>query len=237
MRKWTVFGLFLLSIRFIQAQSSDTTIFAQGKIMNASNKQAVIAKVSFQSLPYGNKVGSRMGSEYAFPLFDNDKYTITVEADGFETYITTLDPATANSSRKVVKDVELMYAAPKAAPEPELSKVIALNSLKFERERWDILPAAHNELDEIAKTLIEKPSMKIQIEGHTEKDANSAVGRENMVLSKKRVSAVKKYLISKGIASNRVDTKAFGGTKPIYLGNDPKQRALNRRVEIRILKN
>jgi OmpA-OmpF porin, OOP family len=237
MRKWTVFGLLLLSIRFIQAQSSDTTIFAQGKIMNASNKQAVIARVSFQSLPYGNKVGSRMGSEYAFPLFDNDKYTITVEADGFETYITTLDPATANSSRKVVKDVELIYAAPKAAAEPELNKVIVLNSLNFDKMSSRISAAAHEELNEIAKMLIERPSMAIQIEGHTEKDTNKEIGRENLKLSKERVISVKKYLVSKGVSANRVETKAFGGTKPIYLGNDPKQRALNRRVEIRILKN
>lgn len=237
MRKRMFLGLFVLSIGFIHAQSSDTTIYAQGKIVNASTKQAVVAKISFQSLPYGNKVGSRTGSEYSFPLFDNDKYAITVEAAGFETYKTTVDPATANSSRKVVKDIELIYAAPKAAPEPELNKVIVLNSLNFDKMSSRISAAAHEELNKIAKMLIERPSMAIQIEGHTEKDTNKEIGRENLKLSKERVIAVKKYLVAKGVSANRVDTKAFGGTKPIYLGNDPKQRALNRRVEIRILKN
>jgi outer membrane protein OmpA-like peptidoglycan-associated protein len=61
--------------------------------------------------------------------------------------------------------------------------------------------------------------------------------KKNMILSEDRVDAVKDYLVSKGVAKNRVKTKAFGGTQPIYTGTDVKQRALNRRVEARILEN
>lgn len=235
MSRWLSIAMLAFSIGLAHGQAKDSTAYAQGKIISAATKQAVVARISFQSLPYGNKVGSRSGSEYSFPLFDNDKYEITVEAQGFETYKTTVDPAAANSSRRVVKDVELLDAAPKAAP--EVNNVIVLNSLNFEKQSAKISIAAHKELDEIAKMLIDKPTMVIQIEGHTEKDTNKDIGRENMKLSKERVASVKKYLVSKGVGSNKIETKAFGGTKPIYSGNDPKQRALNRRVEVRILKS
>ncbi|MEO5602059.1 MAG: OmpA family protein, partial [Cyclobacteriaceae bacterium] len=55
--------------------------------------------------------------------------------------------------------------------------------------------------------------------------------------SQKRVEAVKKYVVSKGISKNRVKTKAFGGTQLIAIGITPEARNANRRVEMRILKN
>lgn len=230
-------GLLALSIGFIRAQSSDTTIFAQGKIVNASTKQAVIAKISFQSLPYGNKVGSRTGSEYSFPLFDNDKYAITVEAAGFETYKATVDPAKANSSRAVVNDIELMVSVVKPVESARaVGKVIPLNNLIFGQSSAKIGPSSYVELNSIAKELNDNPKMIIQIEGHTDVDRKDTA-KKNMILSEDRVDAVKDYLVSKGVAKNRVKTKAFGGTQPIYTGTDVKQRALNRRVEARILEN
>jgi outer membrane protein OmpA-like peptidoglycan-associated protein len=51
------------------------------------------------------------------------------------------------------------------------------------------------------------------------------------------VEAVKKYLVKKGISKSRVKTKAFGGTEPIRNEMTPEARALNRRVEMRILKD
>lgn len=237
MRKWMLFGFLAFSIGSIRAQSSDTTIVAQGKIVNASTKQAVIAKISFQSLPYGNKVGSRTGSEYSFPLFDNDKYAITVEAAGFETYKTTVDPAKANSSRAVVNDIELMVSVVKPVESARaVGKVIPLNNLIFGQSSAKIGPSSYVELNSIAKELNDNPKMIIQIEGHTDVDRKDTA-KKNMILSEERVDAVKDYLVSKGVAKSRVKTKAFGGTQPIYTGTDVKQRALNRRVEARILEN
>jgi OOP family OmpA-OmpF porin len=216
------------------SQPADTTIYAQGKILNATTKEAVVAKVSFQSLPYGNKVGFRAGSEYSFPLFDNDRYEITVEADGFETYKTILDPASASTSRRVVKDIELTKSAKEEAP--LTGKVIPLDNVTFDQEQANIKPSSHKELNDIAKMLLESPNMIIQIEGHTG-DRGSKSGAYVMRLSKDRVQAVKEYLVSKGVSGSRIKTKAFGDTKPFYTGNDAKKRALNRRVEARIIQN
>ena len=57
----------------------------------------------------------------------------------------------------------------------------------------------------------------------------------NLNLSQMRVDEVKKYLVEKGVAQERVETKAFGGSQPLVRSNSSQERAVNRRVEVRIL--
>jgi OOP family OmpA-OmpF porin len=51
------------------------------------------------------------------------------------------------------------------------------------------------------------------------------------------VEAVKRYLVSKGIGKDRIKTKAFGGSQPLSNELTQEARAMNRRVEMRILKD
>ena len=71
--------LFLVTCSLsVTAQDADTLIYAQGKIINGITKEPVTARISYQSLPYGSKVGFLSGSSFSFPLFDNEKYSISV---------------------------------------------------------------------------------------------------------------------------------------------------------------
>ena len=80
----------------------------------------------------------------------------------------------------------------------------------------------------------ENNKMIIQLEGHTDNQGSS---KANLKLSEDRVEAVKKYLVSKGIAKDRVKTKALGGSQPLSNEMTQQARALNRRVEMRVLKD
>ena len=75
-------------------------------------------------------------------------------------------------------------------------------------------------------------TMVIQLEGHTDKRGNPSL---NLKLSQDRVNAVKDYLVSNGVAKERVLTKAFGDSQLISQGTSPEDRAKNRRVEVRII--
>ena len=81
--------------------------------------------------------------------------------------------------------------------------------------------------------MIQNPTVKIKLAGHTD---NRGDAKQNLQLSKERVSAVKDYLVKKGIAKKRISGKGYGGTKPIAGNNDPTTRKLNRRVEFTIVK-
>lgn len=219
------------------SQTADTIIYAEGKILNALTKEAVSATISYQSLPYGNKVGMLNGETYKFPLYDKEKYSITVEAAGYATAKYMLDPAEANVDRRVIKDIELglpSSAVKIAETAHTVGKVMRLDNLIFDRGRAKISPESYPELDEVAKMLHTYPKMIIQLEGHTDFRGDP---KENMKLSQERVDAVKTYLISKGVNKGNVKTKAFGGTSPISRENTEEAHTINRRVEARILEN
>jgi OmpA-OmpF porin, OOP family len=224
----------LASVVFAQA---DTLIYAQGNITSAATKGPVVARISYQSLPYGSKVGFYSGSSFSFPLFDNEKYSIIVEAVGFAPAKYILDPAEANSDRKVLRDIELTLpsgASHNAESTHTVGKVMRLDDLNFDAGRSVIGASSFAELDEVVLMLKNNPRMVIQLEGHTDTRGNASA---NLKLSEDRVKSVKAYLVSKGGSKGRIKTKAFGGSMPISKEETEAAHALNRRVELRVLEN
>lgn len=214
------------------AQQTDSLIFAEGNIINAATKEPIKARIVYQSLPYGNRMGSFHNNFFSFPMFDNEKYSITVEADGFIPAKYLLDPAEANEFKRVIQDIELSAGAPEH--HHTAGHVMRLNNLIFQLGRSKISPESFSELELVEKMMKENMKMVIQLEGHTDYLGSA---RDNLKLSQERVEAVKKHLVAKGIAKSRIKTKAFGGTMPLSRENTPEAHALNRRVELRILEN
>ena len=236
MRNLTILFLLCLIVNGVFAQSADTLVYAEGKILNGATKEPVTASISYQSLPYGNKVGLLKGTTYRFPLFDNERYEIMVEAPGFAPAKYMLDPAEAKD-RIVLKDVELglpTSAAKAAETTHTVGKVMNLDNLIFQLGKAKIEPASFEELDQVVKMLTSYPKMVIQLEGHTDVKGDP---KQNMKLSQERVDAVKSYLVSKGVSKNKVKTKAFGGTQPLSRADTEEAHKMNRRVQVRILEN
>ena len=214
------------------AQAVDSLIYAEGKVFNATTKEPITARITYQSLPYGNRVGTLNNNAYSFPMFDNEKYAIIVEAPGFATAKYMLDPAEANGNRRVLKDIELSAGA--IVEKHAVGHVMRLNNLIFQVSKAKISEESFAELDLLVDMMRENPKMVIQLEGHTDYQGNPS---QNMKLSQERVDAVREYLISKKINKNRIKTKAFGGTQPLSRDDTPEAHRLNRRVEVRILEN
>src|SRR5688500_9547847 len=226
-----LFCLFLLISTTVYCQTTDSLIHAEGTILDAQTKEPVKARVTYQSLPYGSRLGTLNNSSYSFPMFDNEKYSIVVEAPGFTTVKYMLDPAEANTEKKVVKHIELTAGEVK---KHEVGHVMRLDNVIFPVGRSRISEESYSELDVVVEMMKENSLMVIQLEGHTDYQGNA---KDNMKLSKERVESVKHYITSKGIAKNRIKTKAFGGTMPLSRDNTPEAHRLNRRVELRILEN
>lgn len=101
------------------------------------------------------------------------------------------------------------------------------NNIAFNRAEAEILPVSFPELDKLANFLVENPTRKVQIEGHTDN-----IGHEdkNLQLSKRRAYAVAAYLVKKGVKSNQLSAKGYGGTRPLIESKDKKYHPENRRV-------
>lgn len=226
--------LVLLSFCFLsgQAQETDSLVYAEGRIINADTREPIVARIIYESLPYGSRIGVINNSQYSFPMFDQDRYSITVEASGFAPAKYLLDPASANEYGRVVRDIELSTGTRR--PAHAAGEVLRLDNLIFEVGKPKIEATSFAELDVLIKLMNDNPGMVIQLEGHTDYLGDP---RANLRLSHQRVQAVRDYLIDQGIQKNRIRTKAFGGARPLSRDNTPEAHRLNRRVEVRIIEN
>jgi outer membrane protein OmpA-like peptidoglycan-associated protein len=109
--------------------------------------------------------------------------------------------------------------------------VITLSgSVLFTSAKADLLPAAQLKLNEVANALIkEDPLSKIVVEGHTDSQGGVPYNQD---LSQRRAQSVRDYLVSRGIASDRVTSQGFGSSRSIADNASAEGRANNRRVEI-----
>ena len=131
--------------------------------------------------------------------------------------------------------------APKAAPAPtptvdRCAEVIRLRGVNFDFDRAEIRSDAAVILDEAATLLSdalrECPSRSVSVEGHT--DATGA-DDYNQTLSERRANAVMDYLADKGVHASRLSAKGLGESSPIAPNDTRDGRALNRRVELRLV--
>jgi outer membrane protein OmpA-like peptidoglycan-associated protein len=204
------------------AQTSD--ISAEGKVTNMVSGKGVKAKIFYKSLPTGSITGRFNDSTFSFLIFGTAKYLILAEAPGFLPASAIVDPKDIDANHKVIRDIQLT---------PE-GQTVRLNTLNFDQGKAIINPKSYPGLDEIVAMMKENGNMVIQLEGHTDSSGDAAANKK---ISEERVEVVKKYLTSKGIPKDRVKTKAFGGTQPLSPDRSAKAQSLNRRVEMRILKN
>lgn len=105
----------------------------------------------------------------------------------------------------------------------------AFENLEFKSTSDIILASSYTSLNELALLMASNPTWKLRISGHTDNVGNSA---SNMDLSKRRSESVRKYLVTKGITSDRFEVLYFGSESPIAPNDTEEGRARNRRVEM-----
>lgn len=108
----------------------------------------------------------------------------------------------------------------------------SIKGIAFDVGKATIKKSSNKTLDEAAKVLAEHTSLRVEIQGHTD---DQGPDDANMTLSQQRAEAVKEYLVSKGIAAERLDAKGYGETMPVGDNRKAAGRAQNRRTEFKIL--
>jgi peptidoglycan-associated lipoprotein len=148
---------------------------------------------------------------------DSTTYTITASGPGGN--------VTATAS------VNVNAPAPAPAPAPAGPSVDELflkevRDAYFDLDKADIRPDARTALSKTADFLKNYPQVKVTIEGHCDERGSTEY---NLSLGDRRASAAKQYLVSLGIAGDRISTVSYGKEKPFCMESNESCWQQNRR--------
>lgn len=135
------------------------------------------------------------------------------------------------SRRDATPEVEAEMEPPPPPPPGNMvvcgNPKIILNNLLFSGDSMTLKPEGKAECDKLARELLKFPGDTLVLVGHTD-DTGSA--DYNLKLGERRGQAAKDYLVSQGVAPERIGIRSMGETQPAVPNDSPANRALNRRV-------
>ncbi|MBP5658382.1 MAG: OmpA family protein, partial [Paludibacteraceae bacterium] len=144
-------------------------------------------------------------------------------------------------AEKAKAEAEAMAQAD-AAAQAHAARMAHVNSLKEKGESVTVhfetgadelqfKPGEQEIVDEICEAMVEEPSLRIIIAGHTD---NSGDPEKNLrYFGKKRAESLKAYMVSKGVSADQIKCESKGDKEPVADNNTREGRALNRRANIR----
>ncbi len=120
--------------------------------------------------------------------------------------------------------------------EEKIEKALSLaqESIAFNSGSATLTQGSYKALDAVAQLMKENAEISLSLSGYTDSSGNA---ESNLRLSKERAGAVKRYLVSQGIDEGRLRAQGFGIANPRADNNTAEGRALNRRVEMEIIRN
>lgn len=161
-------------------------------------------------------------------------WTPATAAEGCDGAIVPAAPAPAPAPAPAAAPAPAPAAAPAPAPAPApaAAKVTYAADAFFDFDKAVLKPEGKAKLDDLAGKVGGINLEVVIAVGHT--DSTGPAGY-NQSLSVRRAEAVKAYLVSKGIESNRIYTEGKGLTQPVADNSTREGRAKNRRVEVEVV--
>lgn len=111
---------------------------------------------------------------------------------------------------------------------------IVLKNIQFDFDSDQLKESSITELEKVAKLLLSNPKLKFELSAHTDSQGSD---NYNIKLSDRRAKSVVQWLSENNIESTRLKAVGYGESKPIVPNDTEDNRAINRRVEFKILEN
>jgi len=212
-----------------EAVRPNPVTYIKGIVYDAETGEKLIAKVELVQIASG-EVFTRSESELetgfflvALPM--DQMISLNVDKKGYLFYS---DHFNTHFKGSKADPVELQIPLKKL----KSGEIMVLKNIFFETNQFDLLESSFPELNKLVVLLIENPSLRIEISGHTDNVGTTVYNNE---LSKKRAKSVYDYLLRMGFSNERMEFKGYGFLKPLDTNDTESGRSKNRRTEIKVL--
>lgn len=196
-------------------------------VVNVVTAQKLKTKVYFRNEDEDEVIVAEAGETVY--LRESDRYQVVTSSD--KGYIFSTASVSANASAE--PDVpQTNHVTLKVTPVGEGAHV-TLDHIGFNVNSYELLPVSFLTLDRVVELMQKNPDISIQISAHTDDVGEEAY---NQRLSEHRALSVVRYLHKHGIGSERMRPKGYGEKSPLVPNDSESNRAINRRVELDILR-
>jgi outer membrane protein OmpA-like peptidoglycan-associated protein/tetratricopeptide (TPR) repeat protein len=184
------------------------TFYFEGLAFDAVTTQKLQANVQLTDLTSGKEVYNGQtdiqDGKIVLPLPINRSYAVLVNKQGYLPFSLNFDLTLKENAQSYHLDMPL---------NPINSKVEnVLNNVFFDLAKATLRPESRIELMNLANYLKANPSLKIEVQGHTDSQGDA---QKNMILSEQRAKAVYDFLLKEGITAERINYRGFGSLKPV----------------------
>lgn len=220
-------GLDIYSFELREDVRPARTLWVKGKVFDKKTTAGLPSSVELIDLATKqtiSKVQTDETGNYLITLPVGRDYAFNVNRKGYLFYSDNYSFKNKAADSTYQKNIPLQPI--------EVDAAVVLRNLFFETAKYTIQPQSEVELLKVVQLLQDNPTVKIQIEGHTD---NVGAAAENQKLSEQRARTTVNYLLEKGIMPQRLVAKGFGATKPIADNKTEEGRAQNRRTELKII--
>ena len=219
--------------------------YLKAKVIDAATRLELQAKIELiqlsSGLTYTESVTTNNG-EFLICLPSGDDYALNVSRKGYLFYSENFALTEATSFNEpfealvelqpITAEIAANNSNNSTSKPTEKPRTVVLKNVFFETGAATLKNVSKAELDKLVVLLTDNPTMKIQINGHTDNVGSPEI---NQKLSLNRATAVMNYLIEKGVASERLRAKGFGESQPIDTNDTAEGRRNNRRTEFLVI--
>ncbi|MCK0147293.1 OmpA family protein [Arenibacter sp. F26102] len=191
------------------------------------------------------KVIDENNEELASVITDsNGNYSIAIDCNKgnfvratMQGYVPSEEYLNLSDSKPRIIDFYLERDTVTAGYGDDLAKLLQLSTIYFDFDRYNVRPDAEIEIQKVIAAMEKYPSLKLKVTSHTD---SQGVDAYNLWLSQKRAESTVAYMVSKGIASDRLEGEGFGETRLVNrcvngVKCSKQEHQLNRRSEFLIL--
>lgn len=209
-------------------QVKGTEMVTLNGVVTDEQKNPVKAVISIFNTRTGVEVAqfesNAATGQFTLPVPVGSNYAMLVTAPGFMFQSQNINVPHSTRSKDLYRYVELLKM--------QVDKSVALRNVFFDFGQYIPTAASFKELNVLFQLMVEQPSIKVEISGHTD---NRGSLQANQILSERRAKAIVDFLIRNGIEPARLSYVGYGYERPIAPNTTVEGRSQNRRTEFKII--